>query len=416
MKTGTYLHLWAIAAAIILTFGTIGCGGEGGGSNAVVSTEIQDFAIETKDEFNAPPGADPAISAEQGGAGFEEIAEAQGWQTGSLTEEQIKLVGDPSATKGGEFKFAVADFPATFRAYGKDEQSQVTRMIYNMVYETLITVNPITLEFLPVLASHWKVEPDGQTYWFRIDPNARFSDGHPVTSEDVLATYDLTVDSTILAPSTNIFYSGFDRPEAISKYIVKVRAKKKGWKNLLYFGGTRILPAHVIGELTGSEYLKQFQYDMPPGSGPYIVQSEDITPGKIVSLTRRTNYWAEDYPESTGANNFDKVTMMVVNDARLQLEKFKKGELDLYIISRAQWYEEEFANDEAKRGLIQVRRIFTDNPNGVSGLVFNMRKPPFDDIKVRQAFAHLFNREGLVKNLMYKCLYDDGFIFPGIRI
>lgn len=414
MKTGTFLHLYAIAAVCLLSFGVIGCGGNSGGSsNSVVSTEIPTFAIETKDEFNVPPGADPAVPADEGGAGFADIAEAQGWQTGSLTEEQLQLVADPNATKGGEFKFAVTDFPATFRAYGKDENSQVTRMIHNLVYEPLITVNPITLEFLPVLASHWKVSEDGQTYWFRIDPNARFSDGHPVTTDDVLATYNLAIDSTILSPYTNTFYKGFETPKVISKYIFEVRAKEVGWKNLLYFGGTSILPAHIIKDLSGSEYLEKYQYDMPPGSGPYIVQSKDIIKGKLVSLTRRTNYWAKDYPESKGQNNFDKVSMLVVADERLELEKFKKGETDLYLIRRAQWYEEEFNYEDVKRGVIQVRRIFTDDPQGFSGLVFNTRKPPFDNPKVREAFSYLFNREGLVKNLMYDQYLMTNSYYPG---
>lgn len=414
MKTGTNLRLSLLAVAALFTFGLTGCGGDGeGGGDVNVSTEIQTFAIATEDKFKVPPGADPSVTAEMGGNGFEGIAEAQGWQTGTLTEDQLKLVASPEATKGGELKFPITDFPATFRAYGKDENSQVTRMIHGMVFEPLITVNPITLEFLPVLASHWKVDPDGQTYWFRIDPNARFSDGQPVTSDDIVATYNLAVDSTILSPATNVFYKEFDAPEVISKYMFKVHAKQKGWKNLLYFGGTSILPAHIIKGMSGKEYLEKFQYDMPPGSGPYVVRPEDINNGKLVSLTRRTNWWAAEKPTNRGQYNFDKVTLLVVRDERLELEKFKKGEVDLYLIRRAQWYEEEFKFDEVKRGLIQVRRIFTDEPQGVSGLVFNMRKPPFNDPKVREAFGYLFNREGLVKNLMYNAYLMTDSYYPG---
>ncbi|MGE3799906.1 MAG: extracellular solute-binding protein [Candidatus Kapaibacterium sp.] len=411
MKTGAILRLTSFLCTVFTFTILTGCGGEGGGSD--VSTKVEQYAIETEDKFNVAPGADPSVSAEDGGAGFEDIAEEGGWKSSTLTDEQMKLIADPSATKGGEFKFAVSDFPATFRAYGKDENSQVTRMIHGFVFEPLITVNPITLDFLPVLASHWKVGEDGQTYWFRIDPNARFSDGHPVTTEDVLATYKLTTDSTILSPYTNTFYGGFDPPEAVSKYIFKVRSKDNGWKNMLYFGGTSILPAHVIGNLSGSEYLEKYQYDMPPGSGPYIVRSEDIIKGKVVSLTRRKNYWAADYPENRGVNNFDKISLLVVADERLQLEKFKKGEFDLYLIARAQWYEEEFNDEPVNRGLIQVRRIYNDEPQGVSGLAFNMRKPPFDNPKVREAFAYLFNREGLVKNLMYNQYSMTNSYYPG---
>jgi microcin C transport system substrate-binding protein len=352
-------------------------------------------------KYDVPPGADPSVSAEMGGGGFEKIAADSGWQTSTLTPEHFRYIADQNAKKGGSVAFGLEEFPATFRQYGKDENSQTTRMMNAMVYENLIGVNPLTLEFLPGLASHWKVDADGQTYWFRIDPNARFSDGHPVTTDDVLATYKLAMDSTILSPYTNSFYGGFDAPEAISKYIFKVRSKEKNWKNMLYFGGTTILPAHVIGGLSGKEYLEKYNYDMVPGSGPYIVNPQDVEKQKSITLTRRNDWWQQDYPINKGQYNFDKIKIVVVRDERLMLEKFKQGEMDFYIVTRAGWWKDEFNFDEVQRGIIQKRKIFTDDPVGVSGFVFNMRKPPFDDEKVREAFILLFNREQLLEKLMF---------------
>ena len=204
MKLSAWTSGARLLAALTLVSVVAGCGkktpsqdGKGGATAAVT----------TKDEFNVAPGADPSVPAAMGGNGFEKIAADSGWQTGSLTPEQFSLVADTNAKKGGSISFALMEFPATFRQYGKDENSQTTRMINSLVYEPLIGTNPLTLEFLPSLASHWKVGADGQTYFFRIDPNARFSDGHPVTTEDVLATYKLAMDSTILSPFTNSFYA-----------------------------------------------------------------------------------------------------------------------------------------------------------------------------------------------------------------
>lgn len=353
------------------------------------------------------------VPATLGGPGFEKIAAELGWQTGRLTKEQLLLNADPNAKKGGSIRVAVTNFPATLRAYGKDENSQVTRMIHNMVYEPLVTVHPITLEFLPELASHWKVDPDGQTYWFRIDPNARFSDGTPVTAEDVAATYDLATDETILSPYTNSFYDGFDPPDIISPYIFNVRAREKGWKNLLYFGGTSILPATFLNQMTGSDYLNDWQYKMLPGSGPYQVKEENIVRGKRITMTRRKDWWHSTDPQYAGLYNFDSIVFEVVVDERLELEKFKKGETDLYLFRRAQWWEEEFDSDAAQRGLVQKRKVYTDDPQGFSGFVFNMRKPPFDDPKVREAFAYLFNREGVVKDMMYNQYLMIHSYYPG---
>jgi len=170
---------------------------------------------------------------------------------------------------------------------------------------------------------------------------------------------------------------------------------------MLYFGGTTILPAHVIGGLSGKDYLTKYQYDMVPGTGPYIVQPSDVEKQKSVTLTRRANWWGKDYPINRGVNNFDKIKIVVVRDERLTLEKFKKGETDLYLISRAQWWNEEFKFDEVTRGLVQRNKIYNDNPVGIGGFVFNMRTAPFNDPKVREAFILLFNREQLLEKLMY---------------
>jgi microcin C transport system substrate-binding protein len=385
-------------AALLLTGITIaGCDG---GSTPPAKGGAA-MAITTEDKFKVPPGADPSVSAELGGNGFEKIAADSGWQTGTITPEQMRYLADTTAKKGGLVTISLGEFPATFRQYGKDENSSTTRMINNMVYEGLITTNPLTLEFIPVLASHWKVGDDGQTYWFRIDPRARFSDGHPVTTEDVLATYKLAIDSTILSPYTNSFYGEFETPIAVSKYIFHVRSKTKNWKNMLYFGGTTILPAHVIGGLSGKQYLEKYQYDMVPGSGPYIVLPNEVEKQKSITLTRRANWWGIDDPMSKGSNNFDKIKLLIVRDERLALEKFKAGEVDFYPITRASWWKDEFNFDEIQRGIIQKRKIYNDNPVGVSGFVFNMRKPPFDDPKVREAFICLFNREQLLEKLMF---------------
>ncbi|KXK57749.1 MAG: ABC transporter substrate-binding protein [Chlorobi bacterium] len=397
-RTARNTGAW-LAALLLMAMTVAGC--DCGGGNTPPAKGGAAMAITTEDKFKVPPGADPSVSAELGGNGFEKIAADSGWKTGTITPEQMRYIADTNAKKGGQVTISLGEFPATFRQYGKDENSSTTRMINSMVYENLIGVNPLTLEFLPGLASHWKVGEDGQTYWFRIDPRARFSDGHPVTSEDVIATYKLAIDSTILSPYTNSFYGEFEMPVAVSKYIFYVRSKTKIWKNMLYFGGTTILPAHVIGGLSGKQYLEKYQYDMVPGTGPYIVLPNEVEKQKSITLTRRANWWGLEDPLNKGVNNFDKIKLLIVRDERLALEKFRAGELDLYPISRAGWWKDEFDYDEIKRGIVQKRRVYTDNPVGVSGFVFNMRKPPFDDPRIREAFICLFNREQLLEKLMY---------------
>src|SRR5262245_58179865 len=137
-----------------------------------VSTDKNSYAVFP----NADSGADPSVSAEQGGKGFT----GEGWETNT----KFDLIGDPHAVKGGVFRDYQADYPATLRYIGPN-LSIWNATLHGLVYESLLGLHPTTLEYIPVLATHWQILPDKVTYRFRLDPNARFNDNTPVTADDV---------------------------------------------------------------------------------------------------------------------------------------------------------------------------------------------------------------------------------------
>src|SRR5437588_3008472 len=141
---------------------------------------------------DADAGADPSVPADQGGRGFS----GQGWQTNT----DYDLIGDPRAVKGGVFREAQLDFPGTLRIFGPEANTLLNFMIQSQVYETLLFVHTTTLDFIPDLATHWQISPDKMTYRFRINPNARFSDGTPVTADDVVASWAFVMDKGLQEP------------------------------------------------------------------------------------------------------------------------------------------------------------------------------------------------------------------------
>jgi len=295
-------------------------------------------------EFNVPPGADPNVPAELGGEGFT----GEGWET----KTDYNLLGSPDAVKGGSIVMSIPDFPSTLRTEGKDANSYLNRIAQQMMYETLLQLDPVEDVFIPNLATHWKISDDKMKFTFRINPKARWADGKRVTSEDVIATWKLLVDPGILEAYSNILYGTFEEPVAESMYIVSVKSKQLNWRQFLYFSGMFILPAHYIGNITGSEYLEKYQMKFIPGSGPYLIDEKDIQKGKNISLRRRSDYWAEDEKFNTGLFNFDLVRFDVITDQSLEFEKFKKGDIDVINIGRAQWWEERFDFEDYKRGLV----------------------------------------------------------------
>ena len=361
-------------------------------------TKIFDTKPVSIKQYDTPPGADPNVPAELGGDGFT----GEGWET----REDFNVIGNPDATKGGSIILAIPDFPATLRMVGKDANSYVNYLVkYQLSYEGLLSMDPVTEEFIPELATHWKISEDKREYTFRINPNARWADGKPVVAEDVIATWKLHVDPGVLSPYTNILYGKYEEPVAVSKYIVKVKTKELNWRQFLYFGASmRIMPAHIIGGIAGTEYLEKFQFKFIPGSGPYIIDEKDIRKGQSLGLRRRSDYWAEKEKQNIGKFNFDFIRFDVVTDRRIEFEKFKKGEIDLIDltgISKIDNWRELEDYEKYTQGLLLRREIYNQYPSGLRGICFNMRKPPFDDIRIRKAFAHLFNRAKIIEKLYY---------------
>jgi microcin C transport system substrate-binding protein len=344
---------------------------------------------------DADAGADPAVPAEQGGKGFT----GKGWKTNT----DFDLIGDPHAVKGGIFRDFIPDFPGTLRIAGPESNSYFNLSITeSLVYETLLGIHPTTLDYIPGLATHWQISPDKMTYRFRINPNARFSDGTPVTSDDVVATYDLMVDKTLQDPTQLMTFAKLNRPVAESKYIVRVQAKELNWRNFLYFASSLpVFPAHVLKTLNGDRYLKDYNFKILPGSGPYTLREEDVKKGQSIALRRRDDYWGIKARANVGVFNFDELRFAVVRDQNLAFEMFKKGELDYYVVPRPRDWVQEMNFDNVQRGIIQKRKIFNNNPQGTPIFAMNTRKPPFDDIRVRKAMALLLNRKQIIDKLFF---------------
>lgn len=378
-----------------------GCGGSSGpapesdsvsepvASSAPVSTNKADYPVFP----DADAGADPSVPAEQGGKGFT----GKGWETNT----DFDLIGDPHALKGGVLRDYLPDFPGTLRLAGPESNSQFNVEIGGLAYESLLGVDPTTLKYIPAIATHWQISPDKLTYRFRINPNARFSDGTPVTANDVVASYDFRMDPTIQDPMAQLVFGKVNRPVAESKYLVRVQAKEVNWRAFLYFSGMPILPAQVLKDVNGEAYLKNYNFKILPGSGPYTIQESDVHKGLSISVRRRKDYWAAKARANVGVNNFDELNFTVVRDDNLVFEKLKKGELDISPINIARQWVEQTDFDNVQRGLIQKRKIYNNPAQGFEGIAMNTRQAPLNDINVRMALTLLLDRRTLLDKIMH---------------
>ncbi|MEN0064055.1 MAG: ABC transporter substrate-binding protein [Myxococcota bacterium] len=342
-----------------------------------------------------PEAGDKSVSAELGGPGFT----GEGW----TTNLEISSLGNLDAPQGGQVTRALPDWPVTLRFTGKDYNTWYNYYWRSLMLMTLLQLDPVTLEPAPSLATHWQRNEDDTVFRFRINPAAMWSDGKPVVAEDFVQTYDLLVDDGILDPSAKFTWGKFERPVAVSKYILEVKVNDPKWSNFLLIATSFYpFPAHEVGELTGSEYLDQYQNKYTAVTGPYNVDMDDIVLNQTHVVKRRTDWWAEDNPAFDGRFNIGSVKSIVVKDPQLTFEKAKKGELDYFIVGKAQWWAEEIPEHPwVKRGLLYPAKFYTNSPVGTNGYALNMRREPLDDVRIRKALQYVYDRETMIEKLFF---------------
>ena len=287
-------------------------------------------------------------------------------------------------------------------------------ILADLCYESLLEIHPDTLRFGPGLATHWKISADQRTFSFRIHPHAKWSDGRRVTAADVVATYRLLTDDTLLDPMTKASLSKIKPPVAKSKLIVEFACTKDDWRNLIALANMKILPAHQVDQLGGRGYLRRFNMRHTAVSGPYILRPRDIRAARSISLSRRKDYWARDATRNKGRYNFDTIRFNVVSYSQPMLERVLAGELDFMPVYTARtWVEQLPRTDAVKLGHLIRQKIYTRAPQGFQGLALNMRRAPLDDVRVRKALAHLYDRKSMVKKFAYNEYLPLKSYFPG---
>ncbi len=137
------------------------------------------------------------------------------------------------------------------------------------------------------------------------------------------------------------------------------------------------ISSHLLKNFDGAAYLRDYNFKLLPGTGPYILNESDIDKGKSVTLRRRKDYWAEKYRVNVGQYNVDQFKRVVVRDENLAIEMLKKGELDYYSVAgNPQVWMERFNTEGVQRGILLKRSFFNNTPASVAYIAFNMRRKP----------------------------------------
>ncbi len=229
---------------------------------------------------------------------------------------------------------------------------------------------------------------------FAIDPAAHFSDGTPVTAEDVVFSWQLLRDHG--RPNHRTYYSKVAKAEILGARSVRFDFADAGDRELpLILGLMPILPKHAIDVAT----FENSTLAKPVGSGPYVVTDVDV--GKSVTFKRDPNYWGRDLAINRGLWNFDELRFDFYRDENAYFEAFKAGLYDVRSETDPGRWQTGYDFPAVRDGRVVKEALSNGLPKFASDYVFNTRRPIFSDIRVRQAIALLFDFEWINRNFFY---------------
>ncbi len=241
---------------------------------------------------------------------------------------------------------------------------------------------------------------------FTINPAARFSDGKPVTPDDVIFSWELLRDKG--RPNFRTYYIKATKAKATDKRTVRFDLSGADDRELpLIIGLMPVLAKHAINPAT----FEDTSFEPLLGSGPYIVSA--VKPGENVTFKRDTNYWGRNLPINRGLWNFDTIRYDYYRDGNTHFEAFKKGLYDLRVETDPGRWQTAYDFPALREGRVAKEDLPYGLPKGMQGLVFNTRRPVFADIRVREAILQLFDFEWVNHNYFFDLYKRTASYFDG---
>lgn len=318
----------------------------------------------------------------------------------------IDPIAVPTAQKGGTFTMWYGPYPKSLNSWLDTNEFAIT--VSGLMFEPLLTMNSTTNDPVGILASSWEISPDKKTYTFHIDPRAKWSDGQPVTAEDVQFYYDVIMNPKNLTSVYRVDLSRFSRPEVIDEHTIRITAQEPHWANFWIAGGMVAFPKHVWKDV---DFNKQ-NFAFPVVSGPYKLG--EVKTNRSVQLVRRGDWWGRAKRFNIGKYNFDYLVFKALEDRNKALEMLKTGEIDLLSVYTAQIWMQKTNFPQVQKNWIVKQEIYNREPIGFQGFAMNLRRPLFQDLRVRQALALLLDRQLMNDKLMFNQYFLQNSYYPDL--
>ncbi len=310
------------------------------------------------------------------------------WQTGGNEAD----IGDPRASKGGRVRLSnVGPFPANWLAFGSPVPQFFHYSLFTMIDLPLVGIHPVTRREIPGLAEAWAVQ--GRQVWFRLSPEARYSNGRPVRAADV--ALGLLLRARVGAAEWESFRAVVESLCVYGERVIGVRMREGQSLSLAAARLSLLLcPAEpgFYAEAAG-DYRERYKNRIPPTTGAYTVGR--VEPGRLVELVRVKDWWARDKRFYRYTCNVDSIEHHFLTDEAQAWEFFLKGRLDvMQTRNLSAWQRYLDGASAVEQGLIIPRQFRADYPMPPYGVAVNAAR--VDDLNLRRGIMQALDMERAV--------------------
>lgn len=259
------------------------------------------------------------------------------------------------------------------------------------IFDTLLDVNHDTLEMKANLATDWETSEDHLEYTFHLRDDVTFSDGVPLTAQDVKATYDLIMNPKNDTLDLRNYLQDIEDVQVPDDYTIRFVMSKPYFRHLLVLGGLEVYPAHIYTKGNLNDHPNNRR---PIGSGPYVFDRWDT--GQQIVLRRNDNYWGKKA-------YIDKHVFKIITDQNAAFQALERHDVDIYQQIQPEKWVRKASSPKFER---EFQKLVLDSPvpgylSRFNYIGWNMRKPQFSDERVRQALCMLFDRDLIIQEVWY---------------
>ena len=304
---------------------------------------------------------------------------------------------NPNAPRGGELRLsAMGTFdklnPFTLKGIA-------ARGVMDLMFESL-TIGSLDepMSMYGLLAKDMMLAKDRLSITFRLRPEARFSNGDPVTAQDVKFSFD-TLRSKAASPIWRNYWADVRDAVVIDTHTIRFNFAQKNRELHMIVGAVPVFSKKWGSQQGADKPFEQWVQDAPIASGPYRIDRMDL--GKSIRFKRRADYWGDAIPSRKGQFNFDVISFRYYMDEFARIEAYKAGEFDFVHENAAKNWARSYIGKRFTDGTLIKTELPNANSQGMQAFYFNIRKPIFRDVRVRQAIGLALDYEWMNRQLFY---------------